>query len=152
MPVRKQTITKILGSFQIIRRGLLKQVSEHEACNQDRNSVTLSQQLILLTVATRGPVGVKEIARVQMISSSAATQVVDTLVKKGCLIRSQDERDRRATVVNLSEEYQQRVNEKVGDAAAYFTPFFSSLSNQELEEYERLNRKLVDSLRNESSP
>ena len=152
MPTRKQTISKILGSFQIIRRALLQQVAEQQACEQDENSVTLSQQMTLLTVAARGAVSVKEIASARMISSSAATQVVNSLVKKGYLIRSQDESDRRATVVSLGPEYQQRVDAKVGNAAAYLTPVFSSLSKEELEEYERLNNKLVNSLRKEHSP
>lgn len=151
MPTRKQTVSKILGSFQVIRRGLVQQVAEQKACEQNENSVTLSQQVILFTVASRGSVSVKAIAEAQMISSSAATQAVDALVKKGYLVRNQDERDRRATVVSLGPEYEQIVNKQVGNAAAYLTPIFASLSKAELEEYERLNRKLVSSLRKEQS-
>jgi len=149
MSTRKQSISNILASFQIIRRALLQQVAQRQACDQDENSVTLAQQMTLLTVGARGAVSVKEIAEARMISSSAATQVVDTLVKKGYLIRSQDERDRRASVVILGPEYRQRVEAKVGSATAYLTPIFSSLSKEELEEYERLNNKLVSSLRKE---
>ena len=151
MPTRKQSIAKILSSFQIIRRTLLQQVAEQQACDQDKNSLTLSQQMTLVTVAARGSVSVKEIAEARMISSSAATQVVDTLVKKGYLVRRQDESDRRATAVSLGPEYQQWVDKRVGNAAAYLTPIFGALSKEELEEYERLNTKLVDSLRKESS-
>ncbi|MBL4727762.1 MAG: MarR family transcriptional regulator [Gammaproteobacteria bacterium] len=151
MATRKQTISKILGSFQIIRRGLLQQVAERRACNQNENSVSLSQQVILLMIAARGAVSVKDIAKAQMISSSAATQAVDALVKKGYLLRSQDERDRRTTLVVLGPEYEQLVTKQVGNATAYLTPVFSSLSKEELEEYERLNHKLVSSLRKENS-
>lgn len=151
MPTRKQSISNILDSFQIIRRALLQQVAEQQACDQDENSVTLAQQMTLLTVAARGAVSVKEIAEARMISSSAATQVVDTLVKKGYLIRNQDERDRRASVVVLGPEYQQKFAAKVGNASTYLTPIFSSLSKEELEEYERLNHKLVSALRKEHS-
>lgn len=151
MPNRKQTISNILSSFQVIHRGLLQQVAAQRSCEHSENSVSLSQQIILLTVAARGALGVKEIARTQMISSSAATQAVDILVKKGYLIRNQDERDRRATVVVLGPEYQQLANKRAGNAAAYLTPIFSSLTKDELEEYERLNHKLVSSLRKEHS-
>lgn len=149
MPTRKNIISSILGSFQIIRRGLLQQAATQRAC--DQNSVSLSQQLILHNVAARGAVSVKEIAKAQMISSSAATQAVDALVKKGYLIRNQDENDRRATAVALGPEYQQLAEKQVGNAAAYLTPFFSSLTKEELEEYERLNQKMVNSLRKEHS-
>lgn len=129
----------------------MQQTAEQKACDQNENSVTLSQQVILLMVAARGAVGVKEIAEAQMISSSAATQAVDALVKKGYLLRSQDKRDRRATIVALGPEYEQIVNKRVGNAAAYLTPIFSSLTKEELEEYERLNHKLVSCLRKEHS-
>jgi len=107
--------------------------------------------MTLLTVAARGAVSVKEIARARMISSSAATQVVNSLVKKGYLIRTQDEHDRRATLVVLGPEYKQRANAHAGNAASYLTPLFNSLSKEELEEYERLNNKLVSALRKEQS-
>ena len=146
MPTRKQSISKILGGFQVIRRAMLRQMAEQQANDQDENTVTLAQQMTLLTVAARGAVSVKEIAKARMISSSAATQVVDSLVKKGFLIRSQDEQDRRASVVALGPAYQKIADAHAGNAATYLTPIFSSLSKQELEEYERLNTKLVNAL------
>lgn len=152
MATRKQTISKILGSFQIIRRALLQQVAERQACDENESSVSLAQQMTLLTVAARGEVSVKDIAKARMISSSAATQVVNSLVEKGYLVRSADERDRRATVVKLGPEYQQLVDTRTDNASSYLTPVFAALTKAELEEYERLNKKLVDSLRNTSSP
>lgn len=151
MPSRKQTISRILGSFQIIRRAMLKQIAEHQACEQNQNSVSLAQQMTLLTVAAHGALSVKDIAKARMISSSAATQVVNALVKQGYLVRHQDQGDRRSTVVMLGPEYQNLVDARADNAASHLEPVFAALSQQELEEYERLNRKLVDSLRNESS-
>ncbi|OFE12982.1 hypothetical protein PHACT_07395 [Pseudohongiella acticola] len=152
MPSRKQTIATILGSFQIIRRALLQQVAERPACEQGESNVSLAEQMTLLTVAARGAVSVKDIASARMISSSAATQVVNSLVKKGYLIRSQDEADRRATVVTLGAAYQKLVASRTDNAASYLTPVFAALTQKELEEYDRLNRKLVDSLRDNASP
>ncbi|GJM12233.1 MAG: hypothetical protein DHS20C12_06360 [Pseudohongiella sp.] len=149
MPTRKQTISSILGSFQVIRRGLLHQASQRRDCEQNENSVSVSQQLLLLAVSARGAVSVKDIAKAQMISSSAATQAVDGLVKKGYLIRNQDERDRRTTLVTLGPNYQQLAEQHAGSVSNYLTPIFSSLSKEELEEYERLNRKLVSAIRKE---
>lgn len=152
MPSRKQTISKILGSFQIIRRALLRQVAEQQSCHETRDSVSLAQQMTLLTVAARGALGVKDIAKARMISSSAATQVVNSLVDKGLLVRSEDARDRRATVVSLGPRYEQLVAARTENAATYLTPVFDALTTDELQEYERLNRKLVDSLRNVQTP
>lgn len=152
MPNRKQTVSKILGSFQIIRRALLQQVAEHQSCHEPRDSISLAQQMTLLTVAARGAMSVKDIAAARMISSSAATQVVNSLVDKGLLVRSQDTRDRRATVVTLGERYEQLVATRTENAATYLKPVFDALTTEELQEYERLNRKLVDSLRHDSPP
>jgi len=148
MPSRKQTISKILGSFQIIRRALLQQVAEQQSCQESKDSVSLAQQMTLLTVAARGAISVKDIAKARMISSSAATQAVNSLVEKGLLVRSQDAQDRRATVVSLGPRYEQMVASRTENAATCLIPVFDALTREELEEYERLNRKLVDSLRN----
>lgn len=151
MPNRKQTIAKILGSFQIIRRALLQHVAEQQSCHDNQGSISLAQQMTLLTVAARGALSVKDIAAARMISSSAATQVVNSLVDKGLLIRSQDSRDRRATVVTLGPHYEKLVADRTANAASYLTPVFDALTVDELVEYERLNRKLVDSLRKDST-
>ena len=152
MPNRKQTISRILGSFQIIRRAMLQQVAAHQSCHDNEDNVSLAQQMTLLTIAARGAMSVKEIAAARMISSSAATQVVNSLVDKGLLIRSQDTRDRRASVVTLGPKYEQLVAARTENAASYLAPIFDAPSADELQEYERLNKKLVDALRKTSSP
>ena len=152
MTNRKQTISKILGSFQIIRRAMLQQVAEQQSCKSNDNNVSLAQQMTLLTIAARGVMSVKEIAAARMISSSAATQVVNSLVDKGLLLRSQHTQDRRASVVTLGPQYEQRVAAHTKNAATWLTPMFDALSADELQEYERLNQKLVDALRKNTSP
>ena len=146
MSDRKHAISKILNSFQIIRRALLQQVARQQSCQDNEDNVSLAQQMTLLTVAARGAISVKDIAKARMISSSAATQVVNSLVDKGLLIRSQDAQDRRATVVTLGPRYQRLMAAHTENVTTYLTPVFDALTGEELQEYERLNRKLVDSL------
>jgi len=53
--------------------------------------------------------------------------------------------------VTLSPTCEQLVAARTDNAATWLTPMFSVLSADELQEYERLNQKLVDALRNNTS-
>lgn len=69
------------------------------------------QQLHALYMLCRGPLTVGEFAAMLGITSSAVTQMIDHLEKKGLTERQADGRDRRVIRVALSTEGQQLAKE-----------------------------------------
>ena len=118
-------------------------------------AVTPSQLRVLLGVMKhnaakkRGPT-VKELAQALMVSSSAITQAIDGLVEKGYLIRETHSRDRRVTVILLSPQMQQKLTEFKKLFATQSAPLFEALTEEELMEYHRLNKKIVDAINNDA--
>ncbi|MDQ7905142.1 MarR family transcriptional regulator [Phytohabitans sp. ZYX-F-186] len=62
------------------------------------------QQLQLLCVLVRGPVGMTELGRLMHLERSTMTGLVDRVEKRRLVTRVSDPTDRRACVVRLSDE------------------------------------------------
>jgi DNA-binding MarR family transcriptional regulator len=65
--------------------------------------VTPSQVRAMRVLATHGGVRASELAQHLRIAPRSATEVVDALEAKGLVARSPDPRDRRATLVSLTD-------------------------------------------------
>lgn len=119
-------------------------------------AITPSQLRVLLGVMKhsaakkRGPT-VKELAQALMVSSSAITQAIDGLVEKGYLVRESHSQDRRVTVIKLSTQMRQKITEFKKLFATQSAPLFEVLTSDELVEYHRLNKKIVDAVINKES-
>jgi DNA-binding MarR family transcriptional regulator len=136
---RKTQIESILQSIHAIKHQLLTGnyiLSPH-------NQIPGSQWIVLRIVFQNEGIGIKELSGFLGISSSAATQLVDSLVKKGLLIREQSPDDRRALKIRLTaktneliENAQSRVLEKVHS-------LFDGFSDEELQQYCDLSSKFA---------
>lgn len=74
------------------------------------SDITVAQLRVLLVLYTRGPSRMSAIASCVGIAISTATSIVDNLVKKGLVIRSDDAEDRRLVICELSPEGQALIN------------------------------------------
>src|SRR4030042_5939280 len=70
------------------------------------SDITVAQLRVLLVLYTQGPSRMSTIASIVGVAISTATSIVDNLVKKGRVIRSDDPEDRRLVICSLSPEGQ----------------------------------------------
>ena len=81
---------------------LRKAMGPRKECFLHQHGLTGPQLHILYALAHVGNFNVKEIAAKMGVTSSAATQIIEGLVKAGYVERNQDEHDRRIVHVEFS--------------------------------------------------
>jgi DNA-binding MarR family transcriptional regulator len=102
----KILVGQILKTAEEIFQGA-RQILPPEWLTSD---ITVAQLRVSLVLYTQGPSRMSSIASCIGIAISTATSIVDNLVKKGLVIRSDDPEDRRLVICNLSPEGQALIN------------------------------------------
>ncbi len=110
--------------------------------------ITPSQGFALRYVAENKSANVKDIAKTLNITSSAATQLIDGLVDKGYLIRKSSLDDRRAIVLSVSLKAKKLFKECKEQGLQKMIKLFDVLTDNELAEYSKLNKKITGSIIN----
>ena len=85
------------------------------------------------------------------MSSSAATQLVDVLVQAGLVIRQEDPKDRRLVQLELSPKGKKHIKATKEKRIAEMAGLFDALTDRELEEYVRLQKKITSSFLDKKS-
>lgn len=109
-------------------------------------AITPSQGFVLRFVANNESANTKAIAQALHITSSAATQLIDGLVDKEYLIRKESPEDRRVMSLSLSEKAKKLFKEFKEQGLEKMTELFSVLTDDELDQYAALNKKISDSI------
>lgn len=144
MPKRNDILEQLLRDIHAIK---LKMVAAHGAHAAHRKAaITPSQGLVLHMVAAGKATNVKGISQVLHVSSSAATQLIDELVRKGHLIRQTDKNDGRAVILELTPKAKVLFKTLKSQGHKNMTKLFAALSDKELSQYAALNRKILNSL------
>ena len=98
---------------------------------------------ILAFVAQEGPQNLKDIAKRLCMSSSAATQLVDGLVRDRLLTRTEDRTDRRRIKLALTAVGKRKLAQAKKARLAALAKLLEPLSPQELNEWRRLQQKII---------
>jgi DNA-binding MarR family transcriptional regulator len=106
-------------------------------------SLAPSQWLVLHLVGRNSGIGVKELAAALGITSSAATQLIDGLVKKGLLLRQPSEEDRRALRLSLPEESRKRIETMMEHRLTRAVDIFGVLDDAEFQTLLDLLNKVI---------
>jgi DNA-binding MarR family transcriptional regulator len=146
---RMRDVSLILYYMDTIQRRVQRQhlssiQSSMQQVGDEYQDLTVVQVQVLKSVMAHQPITIKRLAELRNITSSAATQAVDTLANKGMVQRVQDENDRRSTLISLTPGYQERVTDFMGKLGTSFDTVFSVLTDKELSEYARLCGKIVE--------
>lgn len=142
MSKRTESIEEVFETFRIIKH----QLAEGFIFPKD-SPITPAQGFVLHFIAKSKESSVKEIAEKMRVTSSAATQLSDALVKNGFLERKEDKDDRRAVSLTLSAEGKKKVLYMKERGMEKMKELFSPLSDAEMETYLKLNQKIADNLR-----
>ena len=97
---RKEQIAGFIENFHAVYQAMFKVVPFF----LNELNITYTQMIILDFVRENEGISLKKLADTMGITSSAATQQVNNLVKKGYLVREENSVDRRLLKIRLSGE------------------------------------------------
>lgn len=136
---RKEQIKDLMESFHVLKHGM----APHAVFSKNMAHITPAQIGVLMLLKKQNTSAVKDIANQLCVSSSAATQLIDELVKNGHIIRKTNPKDRREVMLSLSKNIDKiikKIEEHLIDNAFNL---FSVLSDKEFEQYIKLNEKII---------
>lgn len=132
---REKEIGEILAWFQHIKRQI--------GCQVRQSGLTHAQWIALSVIREKEGVGIKKIAEVLGVSSSAATQLVDDLEENKFVIRETSKDDKRVLVISLTEKAQKQFADMQRERIQAFSVFFDALDAEEFAQYVALNKKII---------
>lgn len=137
---RKELIQEVFSDMQALRRRMSNLGADSHG---KTGEITGSQWAMLRLLVHRESMTVKDTAEALDISSSAATQLIDPLVKKGFLTREEGKQDRRIVELRLSSKASQKFKAIRQAHIAQLSDLFEILTDEELAQYVSLNKKLA---------
>ena len=147
---RKENTESIMDGMQALRRKMMAGYLKHSKLGAV--DITPSQLAVISIVMEKeklqNRVGLKIVAETLGITSSAATQLVESLVKKGYLVKQSDAKDRRALFLEIPPKFKRKMTAMKAKVAARFTKMFDALNDKELALYAKLNEKIVRNILN----
>lgn len=147
LPELNTTSMAILGRLSIVEKYIERSLQDNFA-NYNINSGEFD---VLATLRRSGePYRLKptELFNLLMITSGAMTNRIDTLEKKGFVIREHDKIDRRAVYVKLTEEGLNLINTAVFKHVEMENSTLSALDEKEKQLLSQLLKKIVLSFEN----
>ena len=137
---RKKHVEELMDGAQFFkRRASLLQRS-------DRTGITGSQWLVIAYISHNEGTTTADAAEALNLTGSAVTQLVNSLVLKGYIKRTQDPKDRRAHRLTLSSASKKRIAEFKKKRIAMMLKMFKILNDKEFAQYCSLNKKIASSL------
>ncbi len=146
MTTRKQNTESIVDGMNALRRKMMANYLKHSKIGA--MDITPSQLAVITIIMEKEKVGVKELALTLGITSSAATQLVEALVTKGYVLKKSDVKDRRALFLQIPPKVKQKMLATKNKMTEQLAHMFDTLSDAELAQFAKLNKKIVNQLLN----
>jgi DNA-binding MarR family transcriptional regulator len=141
---RQQLVAEIFENLSAMRRKMFGQWSQ---ANQAKDGPTYAQMGVLSMIFHHEHVLVKDIADKFGITGSAATQIVNSLVKRGWVERHKGERDKRQVALKLSTAGKRVHDKLMAERVTLFTQTLDVLTDTELKQLHAIQKKLLHSPR-----
>jgi DNA-binding MarR family transcriptional regulator len=139
MTSRTQAIEEFLSDLQSLKQ----LISFKGGLAALASRITPSQCSLLLFIEQHSGCSVKDAAHALGISSSATTQLADTLVESGYVLRKASEQDRRTVTLTLSKKSMGEVARMKRFARQEFINVFKVLNDTEFKQYILLTKSLI---------
>ena len=136
---RKQQIVSIIEHFNAIHRKIMKIIPYI----LNELGISRTQMFILNFVKQNEDTSIKEVAHAMGITSSAATQQVNTLVEKGYLVREENDIDRRQVKIRLSPDMDKKIEKNEAVVIEQLCAFFDGISDKDLEQFYNMHKKIT---------
>jgi DNA-binding MarR family transcriptional regulator len=128
---RKQLVERLIVGMISMRHA--DRDAGHSSILQ-RHGFSSPQMPMLVLIAKVGSVSVKDIASRLNITSSAATQLVQTLIRHGSLRKTTDEKDRRAVRIEFTSLGKRKFAALRSDMLGEIEQIFKPVPDRELTE------------------
>ena len=133
-------LQEILEGFHTVKRVL---EVKHAARIVGKPSITNAQWLALDVISRHQEASIKDICGALGVTSSAATQVVNDLVKMNLVSKKVSDTDARVVAVSLTLKTKRMLEELRTTMLQNMSRLFSVLTKDEFETYRSLHAKLV---------
>ena len=144
---RRKIVEEITEDLYSIRR---KMASETHSLF-DEMQITHPQWIVLHHVKRSNIISIKDLANLLNITSSAATQIVDGLVKRELLLRKRNKEDRRILDIELSGKAISKFDSIKSTSFSTLSALFDVLDDGELKKYRDLNNKIASRIPNKNA-
>ena len=145
MKDRRKLIEKSIESIYAIKSKIVAEMHLYFNVMQ----ITHSQWMVLQIVKKNVNISIKDLAGILGITSSATTQIVDSLVNKEFLLRKRNPDDRRVLKVALTEKSSTQLDLLKSKSFSTLSSLFDALDDDELLVYCELSNKIKGSISTE---
>jgi DNA-binding MarR family transcriptional regulator len=136
---RKEQIAGLIDNLRAVYKGMVK----FGPSFLNELNITYAQMIILGLVRENEGISVKNLAATLGITSSAATQQVNNLVKRGYLVREESDIDRRLVRIRLTGAMDKQVEILEARLVEQFAPLLDTMTGEELSQYCLLTGKIA---------
>lgn len=138
---REKLLANIFDAIALMKKGMfISHLQKPHAANMP----TRAQMGILFFLSHAENKGVKYIGKCMGMSTSAATQLVNGLVKQGFISRKPDLKDRRKIDLVLTAKAKKMVQKMNVARTKVLGKMFEVLNTSELENLEKILQKIVN--------
>jgi MarR family 2-MHQ and catechol resistance regulon transcriptional repressor len=117
-------------------------VEAHSARSIARFDMGVSDFGVLEALLHKGPLTVKQLGEKVLLTSGSMTAAVDRLIKRGLVTRCDDERDRRARIIQLTDKGKETISQAFTQHRLAMESAVGNFSQQERVELLPLLRRL----------
>jgi len=139
---RAKKIEELLLNFHNVRQRV---ISKGKFLHPETD-ITFSQWVALEIVGCSNKPSINEISKALRVSSSAATQLINCLQKRGLVVRKSGTNDKRFSVVELSSKARKIFNLMRKRQVLHARKIFSRLTDRELKIFTLLIKKITVSV------
>jgi DNA-binding MarR family transcriptional regulator len=136
---RQDLLNEYFECMHLLRR-VFHKASPHAT---QSTTMTRTQISVLWLFAKKQVMTTKEIAECFHMSSSAATQLIDKLVKEKLRIRKTDDSDRRQITLSMSAKGKKMLITMKKERHGNMKKIFDALSDKELQTFVGLQKKII---------
>jgi DNA-binding MarR family transcriptional regulator len=148
---------KLLQSLNDVFTNVMKQIflTPVSSCDPEQNDITWTQRKILVFLEEHGAQKMSTIARQICVTMSAATAIVEKMVRAELVVREADPTDRRVIRIDLSQKGKQLLAESMKVQARCFEEILERLEPAKRAElvgaFEQIHR-LLSEVQSQASP
>jgi DNA-binding MarR family transcriptional regulator len=125
---------------QLLRRNY--RMLKYELRNCIGQYLNSTEFIVLKVINEKGPLKASDISKTIEVSASHITAVTDSLVEKGYITRKRSDVDRRRVELEITEKGKEMLEMAAKLKSEYFQRKFSHYTNEELEIFIHLLKKL----------
>ena len=138
---RQQFIEEIAADLHGIKNKM------HGKMMQERDlHITYAQQFALFIISQHEDAGIKEISKMLCTSSSAATQLVNELVRQKLVIRKVNSKDKRALYLTVTIKGKKQIIQAKKTHQKIMSEMFSPLNLKELKQFIALHKEILHNI------